>query len=154
MAEAPIDLPDYIDITGDGGILKKIIKEGSGDYPQSGNEITAHYTGTLDNGTVFDSSRTRGKEFKFTIGKGQVIKGWDQGFATMKKGEIAVLRCRSDYAYGSQGQGEIPPNATLNFNVELLNFKEKSKESWEMTTEEKMAGATKLKDQGTVVYIH
>ena len=75
MTETPIDLPDYIDITGDGGILKKIIKEGSGDNPQSGNEVIAHYTGTLDNGTVFDSSRTRGKEFKFTIGKGQVIKG-------------------------------------------------------------------------------
>ena len=72
----------------------------------------------------------------------------------MKKGEIAILRCRSDYAYGSQGQGEIPPNATLNFNVELLNFKEKSKEPWEMTDEEKIINATKLKDQGIHTYTY
>jgi FK506-binding protein 4/5 len=75
--------------------LKKILKEGAGDeLPITGMEVTAHYTGTLDDGTKFDSSRDRGKEFKFTIGKGQVIKGWDQGFATMKKGEKAILRCR------------------------------------------------------------
>lgn len=57
-------------------------------------EVIAHYTGTLDDGTQFDSSRTRGKEFVFVIGKGNVIKGWDKGFATMKKGEKAILRCR------------------------------------------------------------
>jgi FKBP-type peptidyl-prolyl cis-trans isomerase 2 len=62
--------------------------------------VKAHYTGTLEDGSKFDSSVDRGQVFSFTIGQGQVIKGWDQGFATMKKGEKAVLKCRSDYAYG------------------------------------------------------
>jgi len=76
---------DFVDITADGGLQKKVTKEGEGDAtPQPGDEVRAHYTGTLDDGTKFDSSRDRGKEFKFKIGKGQVIKGWDEGFATMK----------------------------------------------------------------------
>jgi hypothetical protein len=109
----------------DGGLLKKIVKEGSGDTrPVSGQQVAAHYTGTLDDGTKFDSSRDRNKEFKFVIGIGQVIKGWDQGFLSMKKGERAILRCRADYAYGSSGVGPIPPNATLNFDCELIGFGE------------------------------
>ena len=116
MAASDIDLSDYIgkkitlgyldqclfnnaiiktDISGDGGLLKKILTEGTGDAtPESGMEISAHYTGTLDDGTKFDSSRDRGTVFKFQIGQGRVIKGWDQGFLTMKKGEKAILRCR------------------------------------------------------------
>lgn len=94
--------------------------------------------GTLEDGTKFDSSRDRGQPFKFTIGKGQVIKGWDQGFAVMKKNEKAILRCRSDYAYGDSGQGKIPAGATLNFDVELISFGPKKKEVWEYTDEEKL----------------
>jgi len=146
---ASFDETGYVDISGDGGLRKKIQEEGEGESPQPNDEVEAHYTGTLDDGTVFDSSRSRGKPFKFTIGKGQVIKGWDQGFATMKKGEKAHLRCRSDYAYGDGGQGKIPPKATLNFDVELLGFGPKKKEPWEMSTPEKMAEANKLKDSGT-----
>lgn len=79
----------------DGGLLKKITQEGTGEEtPQPGMEVSAHYTGTLEDGTKFDSSRDRGKVFKFTIGQGQVIKGWDQGFLSMKKGEKAILKCR------------------------------------------------------------
>ena len=66
----------FIDISGDGGLLKKIIKEGTGDLPPEGCEVRAHYTGTLDDGTVFDSSVKRGKEFKFTLGTRNVILGW------------------------------------------------------------------------------
>lgn len=70
------DAAGYVDISGDGGLLKKVLFEGDGGlYPQPGDEVEAHYTGTLTDGTVFDSSRTRGKAFKFTIGQGQVIKG-------------------------------------------------------------------------------
>lgn len=70
------DASEYVDISGDGGLLKKVLSEGEGDlFPQTGDEVEAHYTGTLTDGTVFDSSRTRGKIFKFTIGQGQVIKG-------------------------------------------------------------------------------
>lgn len=140
-------------MTIDGGLLKKILEEGTGEAsPVPGQEVSAHYTGTLEDGSKFDSSRDRGKAFKFTIGQGQVIKGWDQGFLSMKKGEKAILRCRSDYAYGSGGQGKIPANATLNFDVELLDFQDKKKEKWELSDEEKEAEANKLKDQGTVAF--
>ncbi len=139
----------FVDISGDGGILKKILKEGSGPYPSSGDELVTHYTGTLADGSKFDSSRDRGQHFKFPIGSGRVIKGWDQGFATMKKGEHAILRCRSDYAYGKDGNGKIPGGATLDFDVELFSFAPKKKEKWELSDEEKLAEASKLKDVGT-----
>lgn len=82
-----------------------------------------HYVGTLDNGKEFDSSRKRGKPFKFTVGKGEVIRGWDEGVAQLSVGERAKLVCSPDYAYGSRGHpGIIPPNATLTFDVELLGI--------------------------------
>jgi len=144
-----IDLSGFEDVNGDGGLLKKILVEGNGDTPPSGYEVIAHYTGTLDDGSKFDSSRDRGQPFKFTIGRGQVIKGWDQGFAKMKKGEKAILRLREDYGYGKNGSGSIPGGATLTFDVELIDFKPKKKEKWELSAEEKVVDATKLKDKGT-----
>lgn len=97
-------------------------EEGSGKVPQKGSQVTAYYTGKLLDGTVFDSTDKRGP-FKFTLGRGQVIKCWDEGFAQMKKGAKATLHCPPDYAYGSRGAGGlIPPNATLTFEVELLDF--------------------------------
>uniref|UniRef100_T1E3B9 peptidylprolyl isomerase n=1 Tax=Psorophora albipes TaxID=869069 RepID=T1E3B9_9DIPT len=86
-------------------------------FPKSGQVAVVHYTGTLDNGKVFDSS----KPFRFTVGKGEVIRGWDEGVAQMSVGQRAKLVCSPDYAYGSRGHpGVIPPNATLTFDVELL----------------------------------
>lgn len=129
--------------------MKEILAEGEGEFPTSGFEVTAHYVGTLLDGTKFDSSRDRGQPFKFTIGQGQVIKGWDQGFATMRKGEKAVLTCTADYAYGAQGSPpKIPGGATLRFEVELLGFGPKKKEKWEMSTDEKMTEAGEMKAQG------
>ena len=94
----------FIDVSGDGGLLKKVLEKGRGpEFPNPGYEVSAHYTGTLLDGTKFDSSRDRGTPFKFTIGQGQVIKGWDVGFASMTIGEKAILRCRHDYAYGAMG---------------------------------------------------
>jgi len=142
----------YVDVSGDGGLLKKVLEDGHGESPSEGDEVFAHYTGTLEDGSKFDSSRDRGKEFKFTIGMGNVIKGWDMGFATMKKGEKAILRCRSDYAYGDKATGSIPAGATLNFDVELISFGPKKKERWELTTEEKLTGATTLKEEGTTLF--
>lgn len=72
-------------------------------YPKKHQTVVVHYTGTLQDGSVFDSSRTRGKPFKFCIGKGEVIKGWDEGVAKMSVGERAKLVCSPDYAYGSRG---------------------------------------------------
>jgi len=147
------DFSDFVDISGgDGGVLKKITKEGNGEFPKTGQEVLAHYTGTLEDGTQFDSSRTRGKEFKFTIGEGQVIKAWDLGFATMKKGECAILKCRADYAYGDAGAGSIPAGATLTFDVELIGFHDKKKEKWQMGEDEKMSEAQKKKDEGTELF--
>ena len=150
---ASFDSTGYEDLSGDGGLLKKVLEAGHGDaYPQPGDEVEAHYTGTLDDGTKFDSSRDRGKPFKFTIGKGQVIKGWDQGFAKMRKNEKAILRCRSDYAYGDAAQSKIPAGSTLNFDVELLSFGPKKKEPWEYSDDEKIVEATKLKESGTAKF--
>ena len=109
----------------DGGCLKKVLAKGTGDdRPEKGAEVTVHYTGTLLDGTKFDSSVDRGDPFKFKLGVGQVIKGWDQGVASMKKGEKCVLTCAPEYAYGARGSPPtIPADATLKFEVELFSWK-------------------------------
>uniref|UniRef100_A0A3B4A361 peptidylprolyl isomerase n=1 Tax=Periophthalmus magnuspinnatus TaxID=409849 RepID=A0A3B4A361_9GOBI len=90
-------------------------------YPHRGQKVSVHYTGTLTNGEKFDSSKDRGRPFEFTLGQGEVIKGWDEGVAQMCVGEVARLTCTPDYAYGARGYPPvIPPNATLVFEVELL----------------------------------
>lgn len=142
-----------VDVSGDGGIVKHVYREGEGDEtPQSGDKVEAHYTGTLENGEKFDSSRDRGTVFKFDIGQGRVIKGWDQGFATMKQGEHALLVCKSDYAYGDNGSPpKIPGGATLNFDVELLAFRTpglRDRNKWELSDEEKITVATEIKNEG------
>ena len=91
-------------LTADGGIMKEVLREGDGDQPPAGANVKAHYTGTLLDGTVFDSSVKRGRPFAFTIGVGQVIKGWDVGIASMRKGEKCVLTCKPEYAYGRAGE--------------------------------------------------
>eukprot|EP00388_Colpodella_angusta_P008597 GDKJ01023405.1.p1 GENE.GDKJ01023405.1~~GDKJ01023405.1.p1 ORF type:complete len:446 (-),score=57.17 GDKJ01023405.1:38-1375(-) len=105
-------------------LFKTVITEGTSDTkPPRLAKVTVHYVGTLLNGEKFDSSRDRDEPFVFTIGQGQVIKGWDKGVATMNKGEKAILRCLPDYAYGANGSPpKIPGNSTLTFEVELLDW--------------------------------
>ncbi|KAK4887688.1 hypothetical protein RN001_003959 [Aquatica leii] len=109
---------------GDGGVLKEVIVDGSGDQPPKGCKVQVHYTGTLLDGTQFDSSRDRKTPFEFDLGKGSVIKAWDIGVATMKKGERAILTCAPEYAYGEKGSPpSIPPDSTLKFDVEIIGWK-------------------------------
>ncbi|XP_045821284.1 70 kDa peptidyl-prolyl isomerase-like [Trifolium pratense] len=109
---------------GNNGLKKKLVKEGEGwETPDIGDQVEVHYTGTLLEGTKFDSSRDRATTFKFKLGQGQVIKGWDEGIKTMKKGENAIFTIPPELAYGESGSPPtIPPNATLQFDVELLSW--------------------------------
>lgn len=97
------------------------LRAGTGAVAQAGQKVSVHYVGTLTSGSKFDSSRDRGKPFSFVLGAGQVIKGWDQGVAGMKVGELRKLTIPAHLGYGDRGfPPEIPPGSTLVFEVELL----------------------------------
>ena len=138
---------DYINITEDGGIKKKILKEGSGALPEQGNEVHVNYIGRNKDNKIFD--QTKDKPFTFKIGSGQVIKGWDMGVKTMKLGEKAEFILSPDYAYGDKKVSDlIPENSTLTFEIELLKIVVPRKEVSDMTYEEKLAEGKKLKAEG------
>lgn len=102
------------------GLVIESDGQGKGDGAQVGKSVSVHYTGKLKDGSVFDSSVSRGVPFTFVLGRGQVIKGWDAGLQGMKVGEKRKLTIPPDLAYGSRGSGKIPPNSTLNFDVEMI----------------------------------
>ena len=100
------------------------VEAGTGAQAAAGNVVSVHYTGKFQDGKVFDSSISRGEPITFPLGKGNVIKGWDEGIALMKVGGKAQLVIPPDLAYGEKGAGGvIPPNATLVFDVELVSIK-------------------------------
>ena len=104
------------------GLVVETLTAGDGAEATTGKRVSVHYVGTLTDGTKFDSSRDRGQPFQFVLGAGQVIKGWDQGVAGMKVGEVRKLTIPPELGYGSRGAGGvIPPNATLIFEVELID---------------------------------
>ncbi len=110
-------------ITTPSGLQYVVVEEGTGDAtPSKGAMVKAHYTGKLLDGTKFDSSYDRGQPIDFPVGEGRVIKGWDEAFLNMKKGEKRVLIIPAKLGYGPSGRGPIPPNATMVFDVELVDF--------------------------------
>lgn len=109
-------------ITTPSGLKYVDLVEGTGASADQGQTVYVHYTGTLEDGTKFDSSRDRNRPFSFKLGAGQVIKGWDEGIASMKVGGRRQLVIPPELGYGARGIGPIPPNSTLLFDVELLKI--------------------------------
>ena len=106
------------------GLRYKMIQKGAGKKAESGKTVSVHYEGSLENGKVFDSSYPRKKPIEFKLGQGQVIEGWDEGIALLQVGDKARFVIPSHLGYGSRGAGgAIPPNATLIFDVELMDVK-------------------------------
>lgn len=127
-AEAPkgpeldtFSIPEKLE-TSSTGLKYSVDKEGTGAQAFIGQTVSVHYTGWLENGTEFDSSRRKGRPLEFPLGMGRVIKGWEEGIAGMKVGEKRTLVIPSSLGYGPRGfgGGVIPPNATLVFKVELM----------------------------------
>jgi FKBP-type peptidyl-prolyl cis-trans isomerase FkpA len=99
------------------------VKAGTGAQASPGRSVRVHYTGTLMEGTKFDSSRDRNEPFEFVLGTGAVIPGWDEGVKGMRVGGVRRLTIPANMAYGSEGRPGIPPNAALKFDIELLDVK-------------------------------
>ena len=131
------------------GLYKKILVRGGGPEVVTGSEVNVHYVGTLfPSGEKFDSSRDRDTVFSFSLSKGQVIKAWDVGVATMKLGETCIIICKPELGYGAAGSPpSIPPNAYLQFEVELLDFSAPAN-----TPEEKISMALENKTKGNALF--
>mmetsp|Transcript_3679 Transcript_3679/g.6259 ORF Transcript_3679/g.6259 Transcript_3679/m.6259 type:complete len:265 (-) Transcript_3679:865-1659(-) len=145
---------EEVDVLGDGGIIKKVIKAGEDDLlPEKGQEITVNYEGRLEDGTVFDRSADHGEPLKIRIGEGQVIEGWDQGIMTMKLGEKADLVIQSKYGYGDMGSPpKIPGKATLVFTVELIQIADRRPTRWMMSDAELIQVALRQKEDGNLKF--
>ncbi|HEX8684606.1 MAG TPA: FKBP-type peptidyl-prolyl cis-trans isomerase [Ardenticatenaceae bacterium] len=122
------DVPEMTEVeeeeytTTESGLEYTILSEGEGDVAETGDTVAVHYTGFFEDGSVFDSSIPRGEPLTFTIGSGQVIPGWEEGVTGMKVGELRQLRVPPELGYGAEGFGSIPPDATLLFQVELVEI--------------------------------
>ena len=111
-------------ITTPSGLQYQDLVIGKGDFPSNGDKVSVHYTGKLTDGSIFDSSLDRNQPFEFPLGMGRVIKGWDEGIASMQIGGKRILTIPPELGYGEKGAGaRIPPNSTLIFEVELLDIK-------------------------------
>ena len=120
-------IKENVEITTPSGLKFKIISNGSGAQANSGDMVAVHYTGTFPDGKKFDSSRDGGQPYKFKLGGGHVIRGWDEGIALLHVGDRALLTVPPDLGYGAQDNGSIPGNSTLLFDVELMSAKPPAK---------------------------
>ena len=122
--DAPRKVAEADLVEGEEGLKYHDLKVGTGEQPQKGQKVIVHYTGWLEDGSIFDSSLRKGDPFSFVLGAGRVIRGWDIGVATMKVGGKRQLVIPHTLAYGERGfPGAIPPRATLTFEIELLEIK-------------------------------
>ncbi len=133
---------DAVDLTGDGGVIKTIVRRAKPNALAPSTDlpiVDVHYEGRLaETGDVFDTTHEDNSVFSFEIGKGTVIQAWDVALRTMKVGEVAKITCKPDYAYGSAGSPpDIPPNATLIFEVELIACRPRKSNSIESASQEK-----------------
>jgi peptidylprolyl isomerase len=123
MTDSSSTPPESTILTTESGLQYRKIAEGTGAQPQRGNTVLVHYTGTLVDGTKFDSSRDRDRPFSFKVGVGQVIRGWDEALSLMHVGDRWEITIPPELGYGQRGAGGvIPPDATLIFDVELLRI--------------------------------
>ncbi|GAA5796552.1 FK506-binding protein 5 [Helicostylum pulchrum] len=140
---------DLINLTKDGNVTKRILREGAGVSSEKGNSVCVHYESFLqETNTKFDSTRDRKAEFTFNLNSGKVVEAWEIAIPTMKVGEKAEIFCTSDYGYGDEGRTHIVPRkANLRFEVELLGF-------WENATSaaERIASAEKKKLEGNQLF--
>ena len=119
MEDPAVDKGDIIHR--DGGFSVAILNDGIGEQIAKGTKVSVHYTGKLQDGTVFDSSIPRGQPLEFNVGTGQVIKGWDVGICMLQYQQKAIITCPPEWAYGSKAVGPIPANSTLIFEVEVVD---------------------------------
>lgn len=133
-----------VEYTTASGLKYKITEQGKGIQATAGSNVTVHYTGTLLNGTKFDSSKDRNQPFSFKLGEGRVIKGWDEGIALLHVGDKAVLTIPPGLGYGEMSMGSIPANSTLIFEVELIDVKEPVK-PWDIKSKDTITTASGLK---------
>ena len=124
---------------------------GTGNYPKVGDKVIVHYTGKLQDVTIFDSSVERNQPFEFPLGMGRVIKGWDEGLASMKIGGKRILTIPPELGYGERGAGgRIPPNATLIFEIELIDIKKPFiDKDFELPGEEMISDSGMIMDKDT-----
>ncbi|XP_011624120.1 peptidyl-prolyl cis-trans isomerase FKBP20-1 isoform X1 [Amborella trichopoda] len=158
LANIQRNMGDVQDLTGDGGVLKTIVKHAKGETVLPSDNlplVDVHYEGVLaESGEVFDTTHEDNTIFSFEIGKGTVIKAWDVALRTMKVGEVAKITCKPEYAYGSAGSPpDIPPNATLIFEVELVACRPRKGSTIGSVSDEK-ARLEELKKQREIAAAH
>ncbi|KAI9309030.1 hypothetical protein BJ944DRAFT_259228 [Cunninghamella echinulata] len=142
-------MTEYIPITEDKGVAKKILEIGTGPTPIEHERVSLHYEAYIDsNDTKFDSSYDRNTYFEFILGEGKVIEGWEYAIKSMKVGETAEIICTSNYAYGKKGYSSIiPPDTTLKFKITLLSTEESTD-----SISYRIKKATDLKSKGNEVF--